>query len=102
MKTRSVACLVVAALMLAYAGAAFAADKQVSDDQLYDQVKRRLANDPIVKGGALEVEVHQGVVTLRGSLESEKLRQKAEHLTKKIKGVTKVVNELQIARKQPR
>ena len=46
-----------------------AKDKVTSDDMLYDQVRRKLANDADVKGGALQVTVAQGVVTLRGVLE---------------------------------
>ena len=75
------------------------ADKPVSDDALHDMVKRRLANDADVKGGALDIEVHEGVVTLRGKVESEKQRKKAEKLAKKIKGVKRVVNEIQLSEK---
>lgn len=67
---------------------------QPSDDEIYDQVRRKLANDPDVKGGALGVEVKEGVVTLTGAVEKEKAREKAERLTKKVKGVKSVVNQL--------
>jgi osmotically-inducible protein OsmY len=66
------------------------------DDEIYDQVRRRLANDPDVKGGAIEVEVREGVVTLRGRVREEKQRLKAERITRKVKGVKKVVNELRV------
>ena len=76
------------------------ADKQpASDDLIYDNVKRRLANDADVKGGALEIDVKDGVVTLRGKVETDKLKQKAERLAKKITGVKKVVNEIQLSTK---
>lgn len=75
------------------------ADKPVSDDALHDMVKRRLANDADVKGGALDIEVQDGVVTLRGKVETEKQRKKAEKLAKKIKGVKRVVNEIQLSEK---
>jgi osmotically-inducible protein OsmY len=70
------------------------ADKQPSDDSIYDSVRRRLANDPDVKGGGLDLDVKDGVVTLRGKVETEKQRQKAERLTKKINGVKKVINQI--------
>ncbi len=70
------------------------AQSKISDDQIYDEVRRKLADDTTVKGGALEVEVKEGVVTLSGKVKSEKQKNKAESLTKKVKGVTKVVNEL--------
>ncbi len=76
--------------------AARAADKHVADDLIYDNVKRKLAIDPVVKGGALEIDVKQGVVTLKGKVEYEKQKVKAEKLTKKISGVRSVVNELQV------
>ncbi|HYM04122.1 MAG TPA: BON domain-containing protein [Stellaceae bacterium] len=78
-----------------YAGRALSfADKQPSDDSIYDNVKRKLANDPDVKGGGLELDVKEGVVTLRGKVETDKQRQKAEKLAKKINGVKKVINEI--------
>ena len=75
------------------------ADKHLSDDSIHDLVKRKLANDPDVKGGALDIDVKDGVVTLRGKVETDKLRQKAERLAKKINGVKKVVNEIQLSTK---
>jgi len=76
-----------------------AKDKAVSDDQIYDQVKRKLANDPTVKGGALEVDVKDGVVTIKGSVDYEKQKVKAERLAKKVSGVKQVKNELAVAQK---
>lgn len=75
------------------------ADKPVSDDSIYDYVKRKLANDQVVKGGALEIDVKQGVVTLRGTVETDHQKQKAERLAKKVKGVKSVVNEIKVASK---
>ncbi len=73
-----------------------AADKQVSDDLVYDNVKRKLAIDPVVKGGALDIDVKAGVVTLRGKVEYEKQKVKAEKIAKKVGGVKSVVNEIQV------
>ena len=83
-----------------FQGARFSfADKHLSDDSIHDLVKRKLANDPDVKGGALDIDVKDGVVTLRGKVETDKLKQKAERLAKKITGVKKVVNEIQLSTK---
>lgn len=85
------------ALVLVLAAAAAAASQQASsDDEIYDQVRRRLANDPDVKGAAIEVEVREGVVTLRGKVREEKHKIKAERITRKVKGVRKVINELRV------
>lgn len=67
-----------------------------SDDQIYDLVRRRLAGDPDVRGGALEIAVKDGVVTLKGVVRSEKAKKKADKLTRKIKGVKSVMNELTV------
>ena len=75
------------------------AEKHVSDDQLYDLVRRKLADDIDVKGGALEVDVKDGVVTLRGKVETEKQKNKATKLTRKVGGVKQVDNELQVVGK---
>ena len=73
-----------------------AKDKVLSDDFIYDQVRRKLANDPDVKGGALEVTVKDGIVTIKGVVEKDSQKSKAEKLTSKIKGVKKVVNEIRL------
>jgi osmotically-inducible protein OsmY len=66
------------------------------DDVIYDQVRIRLAGDPDVNGGALEVEVKDGVVTVRGKVRTEKGRAKVEKLAKKVKGVKQVINEVRV------
>ena len=71
-----------------------AAQSSSSDDQIYDMVRIRLAQDVQVNGGALEVEVAQGVVTLSGKIRTDKAKSKAEKIAGKVKGVKKVVNEL--------
>ena len=67
-----------------------------SDDRISDQVRMKLATDPDVKGGALDVTVHDGVVTIKGRVDTEKGKSKATHLAKKVKGVKDVDNELQV------
>jgi osmotically-inducible protein OsmY len=67
-----------------------------SDDKIYDQVRQRLANDPDVKGAGFKVTVKSGVVTLEGTVHDERGREKAEKITKKVKGVTSVNNQLKL------
>jgi len=77
-------------------GLVAAAEKRpLTDDMLYDRVIRKLANDRDLKTTTIEVTVKDHVVTLRGLIDSEKLRQRAEHAAK-VDGVKKVVNELRI------
>jgi osmotically-inducible protein OsmY len=73
----------------------FGADqKTVPDDRISDQVRMKLATDADVKGGALDVIVKDGVVTLRGRVDTDKGKTKATKLTKKVKGVKEVDNEI--------
>jgi hyperosmotically inducible protein len=76
-----------------------AADKVISDDAIYDNVRIKLASDIDVKGGALKVEVKQGVVTLGGVVESQMQKNKATKLAKKVKGVKQVVNQIEVKKR---
>lgn len=75
----------------------FAQKKQVTDDTVRDQVMVKLANDPDIGGMPIDVEVHQGVATLKGKVRSDKQKSKAEKLAKKVKGVSSVTNQLVIS-----
>lgn len=70
---------------------------QKKDDEIYDSVKRRLAGDPEVKGGTLEVSVKDGVVTISGIVRTDKAKAKADKVAGRIKGVTKVINEIRVS-----
>ncbi len=80
------------------AGQKPAADTAVStqDDRIMDQVRMRLAGDPDVKGGALDVTVKDGTVVIKGRVDTEKGKTKATHLAKKVKGVKSVDNQLSV------
>src|SRR5690242_13225836 len=86
--------VLAAALLLA--SVCLAADKQVSDDAISDFVRLRLASDPDVKGGALQVEVKNGVVTLSGTVDNQRLKDKSTKIARKVKGVKQVVNNITI------
>ena len=73
-----------------------AADQPSNDDWIYDQVNLKLVSDREVGGARIEVEVKEAVVTLRGRVRTEKIRNKAGKLAGKVKGVKKVVNELEV------
>ncbi len=70
--------------------------KPVSDDRIIDQVRIRLTSDQDVKGGADEVSVKDGVVTIKGRVDTERGKNKATKLAKKVKGVKSVDNELEV------
>lgn len=89
MAMRAVSFLLILALVLP-----LLAQSTQSDDKIYDMVRQKLANDPDVKGGGLDVTVKNGVVTLKGVVHDDHAKEKAEKIVKKIKGVTSVVNQL--------
>ena len=88
----------IAALLLALSVLAFTSlakqDLPLTDNVIADQVKIKLAGDSYVKGGALEVDVKNGVATLSGAVETTKQKERAEKLTKGVKGVKQVVNRI--------
>src|SRR3954464_6383389 len=90
------------AVLFAFVAAAPGADKPPkppSDDNfITDTVRGRLAADAVVKGGAIEVDVVNGVVTLKGHVTEQKQKSKAEALAKKVKGVKSVVNNIQLSK----
>jgi osmotically-inducible protein OsmY len=71
--------------------------KQITDDTIRDQVMVKLADDPEIGGMPINVDVHQGVATLKGKVRNDKQKSKAEKVAKKVKGVTGVTNQLVIS-----
>ncbi len=71
--------------------------KQITDDTIRDQVMVRLADDPEIGGMPIDVDVHEGVATLKGKVRNDKQKSKAEKVAKKVKGVTGVTNQLVIS-----
>jgi hyperosmotically inducible periplasmic protein len=67
-----------------------------SDGRIHDEVMAKLASDTDVRGGGFDVAVKDGMVTIKGEVRSQKAKEKAEKLTKKIKGVISVDNQLKI------
>jgi len=95
MKTKFLALLLLA---LMTAGVSLAKDA-VTDDMIYNNVRIKLASDAVVKGGALEVDVKQGIVTIGGSVEQDKQKDRATKLAKSVKGVKQVINNISIRTK---
>jgi len=85
-------------VLILAAAVCLAADKTVTDDKIWDQVSIKLTGDPIAKGGAFKVEVHQGVVTLSGPAETERQKDRAGKLAKKVNGVKQVINNITVTK----
>jgi hyperosmotically inducible protein len=73
------------------------AGKPVSDDFISDTIRQKLAADQVVKGGAIDVIVKDGAVTLQGKVSDEKQKNKAEKIAKHVNGVKSVVNQITLA-----
>lgn len=67
-----------------------------ADDRIYDQVRRKLALDRDVGGGVYDVTVKNGAVVLKGRVRTGKIKEKAEKIVRKVKGVTSVTNQLEV------
>jgi hyperosmotically inducible periplasmic protein len=93
MKAKICALLLSAFLM---AGACLAKSEPLDDNMITDQVAIRLSSDQLVKGGGLKVDVKNGVVTLSGQVDEPKAKTRAEKVTRKVKGVKQVINNLTI------
>ena len=94
------------ALMLSLVGAQAAmtaTDKSEKVEQYVDDVaittavKAKLAADRIKTLARVSVDTIQGVVTLTGTVETAEQKKHAEEVARGVKGVSKVVNNLQIA-----
>ena len=67
-----------------------------TDDRIYNDVRARLADDPDIKGAAIEVIVKDGAVTLKGRVADAFAKEKATKVAKKVKGVTMVDNQMKL------
>jgi osmotically-inducible protein OsmY len=64
------------------------------DGAVAADVQRELANDPLLDGSTIGVEVVNGVVHLRGTVATLFETQEAQHDAWRVTGVRDVVNEL--------
>jgi osmotically-inducible protein OsmY len=95
------------ALLLSLVGAqaAMTADKSEKVEQYVDDVaittavKAKLAADKVKTLVRVSVDTIKGVVTLTGTVESADQKKHAEEVARGVKGVSKVVNNLQIAQR---
>ncbi|MCU1336227.1 MAG: transport-associated protein [Bryobacterales bacterium] len=93
MPPRFVALLLIVTLALPML---IAQQKAGADDRISDTVRQRLASDADVRGAAFDVSVKDGVVTIKGRVHTEKGRKKATEISKKVKGVVNVDNQLKL------
>lgn len=73
-----------------------ASDRELADADVRDAVERQLRNARGVDTNDIDVEISQGVVTLRGTVDNLIAEQRAERLAGMVKGVSDVRNELRV------
>jgi len=66
----------------------------VTDDIIVDQVRVRLADDSELGGQPIQVDALGGSELLTGKVTNDRLKEKAEKVAKKVKGVVGVDNKL--------
>ena len=72
-------------------------NEYVSDATLTTKVHTALANDVGMRTMySINVDSDKGVVTLKGKVDSEATKQRAEEVAKRVNGVNSVKNELQV------
>ena len=91
----------LAALMLAVTGCAATATHEstgeyVTDSWITTKVKTALVEDPATKATEVNVETYKGIVQLSGFVSSQTAMNEAVRITRNIKGVTEVKNDMRI------
>jgi hyperosmotically inducible protein len=96
--TLCTALVIGGALIAGSANALGTADEKtpINDSWLTSKTKIALFADARVKGSEINVETTQGLVMIRGKVDSDAAKQAAEGIAKGIDGVKSVKNELQV------
>ncbi len=94
-----VRCLVILMLIATFASCAStrtheSAGEYVDDSVITSKVKSLLAKDDFLKSFEIGVETYQGTVQLSGFVNSQQAIDKAGEITKDVKGVKSVKNNL--------
>lgn len=71
---------------------------QRSDERVFEEVCERLTYDGELDASGVEVNVENGEVTLRGTVESRQMKHRAEDLLEGVFGVRDIRNELKVAK----
>ena len=74
------------------------AGQNLDDTNITTAVKAQLAQDKLSTLTRIDVDTNDGVVALNGTVESAEQRARAEQLVRKVSGVKRVVNNLQVQR----
>jgi hyperosmotically inducible periplasmic protein len=75
---------------------------EITDDaSITTAVNAKYVKDDLVKARDINVDTHQGVVTLHGTVASAKVAERAVQLARAVKGVRQVVSKLRVVSGAP-
>ena len=100
-RTRFVGYIALVMLMVAFAACASTSKQEstgeyVDDSVITTKVKSLLAADDFLKSFEISVETYKGAVQLSGFVDSQKAIDKAVEITRSVKGVKSVKNNLSV------
>lgn len=71
-------------------------DWKRGDEKIFEDVCEALMHDHLIDASEIEVEVREGIVYLRGSVNDRPTKKEAESCVEEVTGVQDVINELAI------
>lgn len=71
-----------------------------SDERISEDINEDLTQDPELDASNITVEVHDGEVTLRGTVSDRQAKRRAEDLAESCSGVKEVQNQLRVKREE--
>jgi hyperosmotically inducible periplasmic protein len=75
------------------------AGQNVDDSNMTAAVKAKLGQDKLSTLTRIDVDTNDGVVALNGTVESADQRARAEQLAREVRGVKRIINNLQVQKK---
>ncbi len=94
--TRSMLALLAAATLAAGCASTRSTGEQIDDASITAAIKGKLAADPDVKSFGIDVDTVDGVVALRGNVDTGAQRAETERIARSADGVRDVRNELTV------
>lgn len=76
------------------------ASQSVHDTKIAAEIRKQLAKNPILKTAVMSIEVKEGVVTLKGSVATQDLKNLVTSMSNKVSGVKTLHNNLEVEKKK--
>jgi osmotically-inducible protein OsmY len=71
-------------------------DPQATAKRIAEEIHQRLSQHGQIKGGIINIDVHGGQVTLKGTIDSSRAKQAANEIAGSVEGVSQILNQLQV------